>query len=92
MWRAFDAGTHTDRVSPTQICHALPMLVVEVQETMTTATKKRTRIDRLDEGEWLIELLADVRAEVASYPKPQAIARIRERLYAEIETPARAAA
>ena len=79
-------------VSPTQICHALPMLVVEVQENMTTATKKRIRIDRLDEGDWLSELLSDVKGEVASYPKPQAIARIRERLYAEIETPARAAA
>ena len=67
------------------------MLVVEVQETMTTA-KKRTRIDRLDEGEWLSQLLADVRAEVASYPKPQAIERMRGRLYAEIEAPARAAA
>jgi hypothetical protein len=68
------------------------MLVVEVQETMTTATKKRTRIDRLDDGEWLSQLLADVRAEVASNPKPQAIERIRGRLNAEIDTPARAAA
>ena len=68
------------------------MLVVEVQETMTTDTKKRTRIDRLDEGDWLNELLADVRAEVASNPKPQAIDRIRARLYAEIDPPARAAA
>lgn len=67
------------------------MLVVEVQETMTTA-KKRTRIDRLDEGEWLSELLADVRAEVASNPKPQAIERMRDRLYAEIDAPTRAAA
>lgn len=67
------------------------MLVVEVQETMTTA-KKRTRIDRLDEGEWLSELLADVKAEVASNPKPQAIERMRDRLYAEIDAPTRAAA
>lgn len=68
------------------------MLVVEVQETMTTATNKRTRIDRLDEGEWLSELLADVKAEVASNPKPQAIERMRDRLYAEIDAPTRAAA
>lgn len=67
------------------------MLVVEVQETMTTA-KKRTRIDRLDEGEWLSQLLTDVRAEVASNPKPQAIERMRDRLYAEIDAPTRAAA
>ena len=58
---------------------------------MTTA-KKRTRIDRLDEGEWLSQLLADVRAEVASNPNPQAIERMRDRLYAEIDAPTRAAA
>lgn len=68
------------------------MLVVEVHRIMTTATKRRTRVDRLDDGEWLYGLLTDVHRQVASHPSPQAIERIRRRLLAEIRTPARAAA
>jgi hypothetical protein len=59
---------------------------------MATATQKRTRIDKLDEGDWLQRLLTSEHQRVATDPSPQAIARIRQRILAEMKTPARAAA
>ena len=55
------------------------------------ATKERTGIERND-ADWLLELLADVRKDVAYRPRPQAIARIRARLLAAMDRPVRAAA
>jgi hypothetical protein len=59
---------------------------------MKATTKKRTDIHSLEEGDWLIELLSDVQREVASQPSPSAVNRIRDRLFASIETPAKVAA
>ena len=59
---------------------------------MTTATRKRTRIERLDEGDWLYPLLADAHQQLARQPSPQAVGRIRRRLLARIKAPVRAAA
>jgi len=60
---------------------------------MKTATSEAIRrIDRLNEGDWLRQLLADVQRQVATRPSAQAVERIRQRLVAEISTPARAAA
>ncbi len=55
------------------------------------ATKERTGIERND-ADWLLELLADVRNDVAYQPRPQALARIRARLLAAMDRPVRAAA
>ena len=57
----------------------------------TQVSKKRIRIHR-PEGEWLMELLADVHQDIAKQPSPQAIERIRQRLFSEIGVPARVAA
>ena len=59
---------------------------------MATDRRKRTRNDRLDDGDWLYPLVADGHKEVTRQPKAKAIKRIRERLLAEIEGPARNAA
>jgi hypothetical protein len=60
---------------------------------MATASTKHTRIDQLDEGEWLHRLLGPAHQRVATNPSPQAIARIRARLLREIaKTPVRKAA
>lgn len=59
---------------------------------MRTATIQRLRIDRLDEGEWLYRLLADIQEEVARYPSPRAVERIRGRLLTQIKVPTQAAA
>jgi len=59
---------------------------------MATATRKRTRIDKLDEGDWLQRLLTSEHQRVATHPSPQAIGRIRQRLLAEMQAPTRAAA
>ena len=79
-------------LSPTQIEATLPMVVMKRSATMTTATRQRTRIDRLHDGAWLYRLLADIRKEVGEQPSPVAVARIRSRLLAEMKAPEKAAA
>ena len=59
---------------------------------MKAVAKKRPRIDRIDDSEWLLRLLTDVRSEIGRQPSPQAIARIRGRVMAQVKTPLRAAA
>ena len=59
---------------------------------MRTATKEVTRLERTNEGEWLHLLLADIQREIAEQPVPGAVARIRARLLAQLDRPARAAA
>jgi hypothetical protein len=68
------------------------MLVMEVSGIMKTATQKRARINQLDDGDWLYLLLANIHEEVANQPSPQAVERIRGRLLAQIQPPARVAA
>jgi hypothetical protein len=57
-----------------------------------SATNVQARLDRLEEGEWLNRLLADMRSEVVSYPSPESVARMRTRLLREMTTPVKAAA
>ena len=59
---------------------------------MRTATKEVTRIEHRDEGEWLHLLLADIQREIAEQPGPGAVDRIRSRMLAQMDRPARAAA
>ena len=60
---------------------------------MESKESKQTRIDQLERGEWLYDLLVDVRKDVAQKPSAAAIDRIRARLYEEMdERPAQAAA
>jgi len=59
---------------------------------MKVATENRMGIHRLDEGEWLCRLLADIQGQVIRQPSPQTVARIRRRLRAQIQAPTRAAA
>jgi len=56
---------------------------------MRTAIASKDRIRRSDRpsGDWLVELLAEVRREVVAQPTPQAVARIRQRLAAELQVP-----
>ena len=67
------------------------MLVVEVL-AMTSATKERSRINRREDQDWLYRLLAELQREAAPYPGSQAVARIRVRLVAAMQTPVKAAA
>ena len=68
------------------------MLLMEVTGTMTTATKKRSRMSQQDNGEWLAKLLSDVQDQVARHPTDKAIARVRKRILSEMESSDRAAA
>ena len=68
------------------------MLEVEAQKIMANDKTKRTKIDRLDEGDWLHSLLAEGQMQIAEHPKPQAVKRIRQRLFDELERPEQAAA
>ena len=53
---------------------------------------KRTELNQLDEGDWLHSLLAEGQLQIAKHPKPQAVKRIRQRVFDEIERPEQAAA
>ncbi len=59
---------------------------------MASEKTKRTKRDQLDEGDWLHALLAEGQQQIAKHPKPQAVKRIRQRLFNELEGPAQAAA
>ena len=52
---------------------------------MNSKESKQTRIDRLERGEWLYDLLVEVRKDVAQKPSVAAINRIRARLIDEME-------
>lgn len=59
---------------------------------MRTETEQDARIERMENGDWLYRLLADVREEVADQPNAEAVKRIRARLLAEMKPAVRAAA
>lgn len=59
--------------------------------TTKTLNDKRLRIEE-ESNAWLFALLADVRRDVVRQPELQAIERIRARVQAAIEQPARRAA
>jgi hypothetical protein len=59
---------------------------------MKTATREIAKIERPDEGTWLHALLADIQREISEQPGPGAVGRIRARLIAQMDRPARAAA
>ena len=47
---------------------------------MKTEEPKPTRIDQLDQGQWLHTILGEAREDLARQPSPAAIKRIRARL------------
>ena len=59
---------------------------------MKAVAKNRQQVDRMDDSAWLGRLLADVRLEFGRQPSPQAVARIRGRVMAQVRAPLRAAA
>ena len=59
---------------------------------MKTATSEITKIEGPDEGTWLHALLTDIQREISGQPGPAAVGRIRARLIAQMDRPARAAA
>ena len=52
---------------------------------MNTKESKQTRINQLERGEWLYDLLVEVREDVAQKPSTAVIDRIRARLIDEME-------
>ena len=52
---------------------------------MKAKESKQTRIDQFERGEWLYNLLVDVRKDVAQEPSAAAINRIRARLNDEMD-------
>ena len=56
------------------------------------AATTHARLDRLERGEWLNRLLADVQQEIAREPSPRAVEHIRNRLLSDMSTPVKAAA
>lgn len=59
---------------------------------MTTATKERVRLDKVDRGEWLSRLLDDVQTEIAFQPSVTAVARMRAQILDRMNESVRAAA
>ena len=59
---------------------------------MKAMTNIQAPVGRLEEGDWLLQLLSDIRREVAREPSPSTVERIRARLLASIQRPTRAAA
>ena len=52
---------------------------------MKAKESKQTRIDQFERGEWLYNLLVDVRKDVAQKPTAAVIDRIRARLNDEMD-------
>lgn len=52
---------------------------------MNSEESKPTRIDKLDQGKWLYDLLGGVRQDVAKQPSTAVIDRIRARLQDEMD-------
>ncbi len=52
---------------------------------MKTDKNKPTRIDQLDQGQWLRTMLEEAREDVAQQPSPAAIKRIRARLEGDMD-------
>jgi len=52
---------------------------------MKTEEPKNTRIDQLEQGNWLYTMLGEARADVARQPSPAAIKRIRARLEGDMD-------
>ena len=51
---------------------------------MASQKPKRTRIDQLEQGGWLYEMLGEVREDVAKQPTGAVIKRIQARLFDEM--------
>ena len=64
---------------PTQIERCVPISSGE-ENRMKTEDSKHTRIDQLEQGNWLYVMLGEAREDVARQPSPAAVKRIRARL------------
>ncbi len=59
---------------------------------MAKTAPKNASSQRTENGDWLWQLLADVRDDVAKQPTPTAVRRMRARLEAGMKRPAKIAA
>lgn len=59
---------------------------------MAKKSRKSAQMEEINDSDWLYELLADTRADLAGQPTPEAIERIRATLKAELDRPAKIAA
>ncbi len=79
-----DVNTTGIGESGTKIREAVPIVVVR-RTLMKAKESKQTRIDQLERGNWLYDLLVDARKDVAQKPSAAAIDRIRARLNDEMD-------
>ena len=68
------------------------MVVMEESGIMAKSAPKNASERRMENSDWLCELLADVRDDVAKQPTPAAVGRMRARLEAGMRRPAKIAA
>ena len=68
------------------------MVVMEVFGVMAKTAPKGASQRRTDNSDWLCELLADVRDDVAKQPTPAAVSRMRARLEVGMRRPVKIAA
>ena len=68
------------------------MVAMEVTGVMAKTAPKSGLMQETENAEWLCELLADVRVEVAKNPTPVAVRRMRAALTAGMKRPAKIAA
>lgn len=52
---------------------------------MSEKKSKPTQIDKLEQGDWLYDLLGEARKSVAEQPSAAAIKRIEAKVFAEME-------
>lgn len=70
----------------------LPMVVMEVSGIMAKAAPKNSSEQQTENSDWLWQLLADVRGDVAKQPAPATVRRMRARLEAGMKRPVKIAA
>ena len=68
------------------------MVVMEVTGTMAKTAPKNWFAQDRENSDWLYDLLAEIRADVAKQPTPAVIRRMRARLEAAMKRPAEIAA
>ncbi len=79
-------------VSPSQESPTLPMVVMEVSGVMAKNALENAFAETTESSDWLWQLLADVRGDVAKQPTAAAVRRMRARLEAGMKRPAKIAA
>ncbi len=68
------------------------MVVMEESGIMAKTAPKNASLQRTEDSDWLCELLAEVRDDVAKQPTAAAVRRMRARLEAGMRRPVKIAA